>query len=224
LKYPVDRFLGLTTTGPELRNDVADVPTDIEPVSIDVAGLAPDDPIAILIRHGDNRERPIGSKDAAFPSRSEVVFKVTTSLVRRGFALSKVAGLLLNEAHGVSVSVLETSNPLGYAWRQTQRAVAVIECGWPDARKGGAPIARYRNAVLCLLRLEDEIRSDVFRLRITAEGRPIQQFAGDLSDDILAALRKIAADKVRFDPGKAYVADPPMCLLWRTHFTLFRTI
>lgn len=207
LKYAPDQFAGFADVTMSASSAVVETPAKIDIVTLEEAGLSLEDAVAKLIEYGDDPQHPIGTKDAAYPSRSEVVFRATTDLVRRGFPELIVAGLLLNKAYGISESIHEKSDPTKYAWRQVQRALAVVKEGWPEVTREGKPKAAYRNAILCLLRLLVEIRYDLFRLRITAEGQPIQQFAGDMSDDVLAVLRKAASDKFGFDPGKMHIAD-----------------
>lgn len=88
-----------------------------------------------------------------------------------------------------------------------QQQLAAPEGGWPDQTKDGRPRASFRNAILCLLRLEVEIRYDLFRMRISVDGVVVQEFAGDMNDDALAYLRKLATDKFGFDPGKTNIGD-----------------
>lgn len=88
-----------------------------------------------------------------------------------------------------------------------QQKRAAPEGGWPDQTKDGRPRAGFRNAILCLLRLGVEIRYDLFRMRISVNGNIVQEFSGDMNDDALAYLRKLATDMFGFDPGKTHIAD-----------------
>lgn len=88
-----------------------------------------------------------------------------------------------------------------------QQQLAAPEGGWPDQTKDGRPRASFRNAILCLLRLDVEFRYDLFRMRISVDGVAVQEFAGDMNDDALAYLRKLAVDKFGFDPGKTNIGD-----------------
>ena len=88
-----------------------------------------------------------------------------------------------------------------------QQQLATPEGGWPDQTKDGRPRASFRNAIMCLIWLEVEIRYDLFRMRISVSGIAVQEFAGDMNDDALAYLRKLATDKFGFDPGKTNIGD-----------------
>ena len=88
-----------------------------------------------------------------------------------------------------------------------QQRLAALDDGWAEVTKAGYPRASFRNAILCLIRLRVEIRYDLFRMRISVNGVAIQEFAGDMNDDALAYLRKLAADEFGFDPGKTNIAD-----------------
>lgn len=206
-KHQPSQFAYLATLPSKPVDGSAEAPADLIAVTLEQAGLVPDDPIALLIVNGDDIKRPIGTENAAYPSRSEVVFNVSIDLVRRGFPPEIVAGLLLNQVYKISASILEKPNARKYAWRQVQRAIVVALDSWPDVTREGKPKASFRNASRCLMILGVELHYDLFRLRITANGQQIQQFAGDMSDDVLAVLRKLATDRFGFDPGKTHIAD-----------------
>lgn len=205
--HQLEDFKGFVASTVAVSTSHRDMPPTIDPVDLQQTELAPDEFIALLIQNGDDFERPIGTANARYPSRSEVVFKVSISLVRRGFPPEIVAGLLLNANHRISESILEKGDPQKYAWRQVMNALTVVEEGWPETLKDGTPKSSYRNALRCLVLLEVQLRYDLFRIRITADGHHVQQFAGDISDDMLAILRRAATERFGFDPGKQHIAD-----------------
>lgn len=196
-RYTLEDFdLALETALVPSRT-MAAMPSDLRPATVEQAGLTTDDPLAVLIQTGFDRK---------LPSRSEAVFKAATQLLRREVSPEIVAGNLLNPGYGISASVREKPSPEAYAWRQVQRAQEVIEDGWPDMGKAG-PRSTYRNSLLALKRMDVELHYDLFRLRINVQGVPVQEFAGDMTDDVIAILRKLATDLFGFDPGKIPMTD-----------------
>jgi len=163
--------------------------------------------IVELIRVGDDPSKPIGSKDAHFPSRSEVVWRVACELARVGCSVEQIAGVLVNPSHGVSQSILEKRKPREYALRQAKQALAVVSSTWPDLTKEGRPRSTMRNAMLAMQRLELRFAHDLFRCRKTIEGVQIQEYQGNLSDDACSALRHMVIERFGFDPGKEPTRD-----------------
>ncbi len=189
------------------EGDPLAMPADIPICSIEELGIKPNSKLGRLIRDGDDKANPIGSEGATFPSRSEALISAAFQMVRSRFPLEKAAGVLLNPAYGISASVLEKPSSKKYAWRQVVRAREQIGIIWPDVTKEGFPRPTYRNAIVGLKALGIEVRLDMFRHRITANGALIQQFSGDMTDDILAVVRKLFADEHDFDVGKINTAD-----------------
>jgi hypothetical protein len=176
-------------------------------VEVDQLPTAISATIVELIRIGDDPLNPIGSKDAHFPSRSEVVWRVACELARVGCSVEQIAGVLVNPSHGVSQSILEKRKPGGYALRQARQALAVVSSTWPDLTREGRPRPTMRNAMLAMQRLELRFAHDLFRCRKTIEGVQIQEYQGNLSDDACSALRHMVIERFGFDPGKEPTRD-----------------
>jgi hypothetical protein len=160
-----------------------------------------------LIEHGDDPERPIGSADAHYPSRSEVVFRVATDLVRAGCDPRVAAGILINPRLGISRSVIEKKRPEEYAVRQIRSAINVVSKKWPDETRSGAPRATFANTMLAIRRLGLACHYDEFHRRKAVAGHILQSFQGDLSDDACTMLRRLILEQFCFDPGKDHTRD-----------------
>ena len=179
----------------------------IVPIGLDQLPQAVSPETRQLMESGDDPSKPIGTKDAHFPSRSEAVWRVACDLARAGCAQDQIAGVLLNPVHGISQSVLEKRRPTDYALRQARHAFAVVSSTWPDFTKEGRPRPTMRNAMLAMQRLELRFAHDLFRCRKTIEGVQIQEYQGSLSDDACSALRHMVIEQFGFDPGKEPTRD-----------------
>jgi hypothetical protein len=179
----------------------------IAPVEVDQLPQTVPEATLELIRQGDDPLNPIGSKDAHFPSRSEVVWRVACELARMGCSVEQIAGVLVNPSHSVSQSILEKRKAGEYALRQAKQALAVVGSTWPDFTKEGRPRSTMRNAMLAMRRLELRFAHDLFRCRKTIEGVHIQEYQGNLSDDACSALRHMVIERFGFDPGKEPTRD-----------------
>lgn len=160
-----------------------------------------------LILLGDDPQRPRSSQKPRFPSRSEAFFSVACGLAKRGFSAELIAGILINPSYGISEAVLEKSNAAEFAFRQAQKAIAKISDGWPDVHKSGEPRPTFANALTGLFRLDLTFEYDAFRGRKRVGGHELNEFAGDLTDDAAAMLRKVFLETFGFDVGKNNLYD-----------------
>jgi hypothetical protein len=85
--------------------------------SVDELPSAVSDRTKMLIVQGTDPEEP-----GKYPSRSEVLFRVTCDLVRAGCDDNTIAMVLLDPDFGISSSVLEKSRPEAYAAKQIAKA------------------------------------------------------------------------------------------------------
>lgn len=215
-RYDLDDFVDVEAS--TRLTETALFPADVVPTSLESLPASVSLETRTLIMRGDDPHCPIGAPNAHFASRSEVVFRVACDLARANCELQVIAGILVNPAHGVSISVREKSRPQEYALRQADRAKALVADGWPDVGKNGAPRPTFRNAMLASLRLGLKFSADRFRYRNLIEGMPIQEFAGELSDDACAVLRNAIIEKFRFDTGKENVRDATQTLCLENPF------
>ena len=160
-----------------------------------------------LIVKGDDPDSPIGSNGARYPSRSEAVFRVACDLVHAGCSDEMIAGILVNAAYKISASVLEQRNSTAYALRQAVSARRSVAGEWPDVDRAGRPRSTFRNAMLAITRLGVHCECDAFHNRKKIQGKILQEYAGDLSDDLCARLRTHILELFDFDPGKDHVRD-----------------
>jgi hypothetical protein len=202
--YSLSDFEDSTPAAPALA---LQAPPLIVPVGLSQLPRAVSAETRQLIELGDDLSNPIGTRDAHFPSRSEVVWRVACDLARAGCAEDQIAGVLLNSAHGISRSVLEKKRPTDYATRQARQAIAVINSSWPDLTKEGRPRPTMRNAMLAMKRMGLRFAHDLFRCRKTIEGGQIQEYSGNLSDDACSLLRYAIIDQFGFDVGKEATRD-----------------
>lgn len=185
---------GLTVTVPP--GEIATV--DLDELSQRLSALT-----RTLVLEGDDPNRPIGSDDARYRSRSEALFRVTCDLVRAGLSDTVVAGVILNPKHGISASVREKKDPKTYAFRQIASARQAESEGWPDVfSKSGAPRPTLRNTILAIRRLGLHCEYDEFYRRKIISGHVLQTYQGELSDDGCAVLRHLIIEEFDFDPLK----------------------
>ena len=169
-----------------------------------------------LIANGDDCDRPIGSADARYRSRSEVLFRVVCELLRSNVGTEKIAEVLLDPTKGISASVLDKPNPKAYAAKQIRSAQEKVGGSW-DVDKGRLR-ATLLNARRAILRLGIECRKDVFRNRLLVGGQVLQSYQGELSDDACAMLRQVILDGFGYDPGKDHVRDAAHALCLENAF------
>lgn len=181
--------------------------SSIVPVSLDTLPTAVSADVRKLIEVGDDPDRPIGSGDARFPSRSEPVFAVACGLARAGCDPAAIAGILINPAYGVSSSILEKRGPKKYALKQARAALLAVASGWPDTNAARQPRPTFRNTVVALQRLDIQMRYDLFRRRKMVGGHALEAFEGEVSDDICMVIRRLVIDDFGFDPGNEHVRD-----------------
>jgi hypothetical protein len=200
LSYSLTEFpqAGLAGGELELRLTGGLVPI----VTIDQLSNPIDSDTATLIINGDDLSRPIGSNASRYPSRSEVVYRVTCDLVRAKCSDNEIAGILTNRSYQISDSILEKANILTYVGRQIVSAKEAVSTEWPDLDRHLRPRPTYRNTLLATRRLGVFCERDEFHKRKRVQGQALQQFVGELTDDLCAILRNLILKKFGFDPGK----------------------
>lgn len=78
---------------------------------------------------------------------------------------------------------------------------------WPDVNEHGEPRATTTNAGLAIDGLRVECRKDVFHEKMLVDGHLIDQWAGELSDDVVLMLRKAIKHQYGFDPQEKNTRD-----------------
>ena len=174
---------------------------------IDNLGVELPEQLREWINLGDDPEKPVGSKDARFGSRSEVVWAVVRWLIKLGAPLEIITGLLINSDYGISAHVLDRPNSPAYAWRQVVRAAKSVEAVFEDVNKAGIPIRNVKNAITAIHLLGIWCGYDQFSNRLVIDGHVIQHYTGEVSDKAFASLRKIILDTYGFDPTTRHIID-----------------
>lgn len=190
---------------PEKSKSNGDITVKI--CTIDDLPAAVSDYCKQVIIHGDDPENPRGSKNAKYPSRSEALFRVCCELIRVGCSDEQVCGIITNPAYKISESVLEKHNPYEYALRQIRRVKETLSKEWPNIDKAGNPKQSYENVRVALRRLNISLSYDTFRNRMAIYGIQIQEFQGEITDNVVAVLRDTILDTFDFDSGNKHVED-----------------
>ncbi|RUU88911.1 hypothetical protein EOB59_20660 [Mesorhizobium sp. M7A.F.Ca.MR.176.00.0.0] len=207
LRYSLDEFAQSdepTPTGPN-GAVVQDPPVVL--VGLDELPLSVLPVTRTLIELGDDPERPRDGAAPRFRSRSEAVYRVACDLARAGCPVGIIAGVLINQAFGISRSVMEKKRPVHYAQRQARSALAAVSDGWPDCDKNGGLRITMRNTAVALQKLELSFSHDLFRHRKVVNGTLLEEQQGEISDDACAMLRAAIIESFGFDPKAENVRD-----------------
>ncbi len=208
-RYSLSDFARLEGKGSHRGGDL--LPTRassaITPIKIADLGAQISEYIATLIERGDDPERPRGSENAHYPSRSETVFHVACELARLQCSVEQIAGILINPAYEISRSILEKRSPKRYALKQARAAKAAVGSGWPDPDKNGRPRPSMRNAYVALQRLGLSFSFNQFKHRKVLNGSAMPELNGELSDDAVTMLRGAIIEAFDFDPKAENVRD-----------------
>lgn len=78
---------------------------------------------------------------------------------------------------------------------------------FPDLTEDGKPRPTMTNAAVAITGLGIQCRKDLFHEKTLVAGEPINQWVGDLSDDIVQMIRKIIRYRFGFDPNKNNTVD-----------------
>lgn len=78
---------------------------------------------------------------------------------------------------------------------------------FPDIDRHGVPKPTCRNARVAIAGLGIDCEHDVFHGRMRVGGQPIEQWAGELSDDAVQMIRVLIERTYRFDPGLTNAHD-----------------
>jgi hypothetical protein len=71
---------------------------------------------------------------------------------------------------------------------------------FPDTNEDGLPKATCTNASVAVTAMGIQCRKDLFHEKLLVGGEPINQWAGDMSDDVIQMIRKIIRFRYGFDP------------------------
>jgi len=217
--YSIGDFAALALLADLPASAVAAIPDKIDIKSPADLGIGEEDKLTALLNLGDDPDNPRASENPSHKSRSESVFALTCALARRNYSPEDIAGILLNDALGISESILEKPNPTAYAYQQAEKAIATVTDYWPDVNRDGQPMRTMRNAKYGLIRMEVAFENDLFHNRKRMGGHLLQSFQGDITDDGAAMLRNAFIDSFDFDVGKYNILDAVqvLCVENSTH-------
>lgn len=89
---------------------------------------------------------------------------------------------------------------------------------FPDVNDKGLPRATCTNAGVAVVALGIACEKDEFHEKLLTGGHMIEQWAGDLSDEVIQMLRKTIRAKFGFDPGEKNVRDACIQLALENQF------
>lgn len=207
-KYPLEEFAAFQDKKQTV--DImpsAEIPTDYALLSIFEIGLEPDAPVAVLIATGDDPDRPRGSADARFGSRSEAYFRSAIRLPN----LDTVP-----RPSPESSPTKRMASPIPFLRNLILAVLPTRRQSVPSLRPPaislkrpprGVPKPCLRNTIYGLIRLGITFEYDTFHKHKRVGGHPLQEYQGELTDDMSAKLRKVFIDEFGFDPFKVHIQD-----------------
>ena len=89
---------------------------------------------------------------------------------------------------------------------------------FPDLTDDGKPRATCTNAGVAVTALGIRCRKDLFHEKMIVAGEPINQWAGDMSDDVVHMIRKVIRARFGFDPNEKNVRDACIQLCLENQF------
>ena len=89
---------------------------------------------------------------------------------------------------------------------------------WPDVNEKKRPRITCTNANVAVRALQIECEKDLFHEKLTTGGHMIEQWAGDMSDDVIQMIRKTIRARFGFDPGEKNVRDACIQLCLENQF------
>lgn len=191
----------------------------VEPTFEDLVKAQVPDATMQAMLHGNHPDQP-----DKHPSRSEWVFEVACSLVRKNFPDEMIVGALLNKEWGISDSIYKEAsgkargNPTRYAVRQLERAKAALKLeieANKDVKgklkfitdKEGNPYKKLtHNHRVALQELGVSIVKDLFNDCYVVSG--VEGFAdGRLTDEAVTRIRYSIEEQIQFLIGKDAMRD-----------------
>jgi hypothetical protein len=150
--------------------------------------------------------------------RSEAFMGVVAKLRRRGWTADEIEALLSKHPNGIAAKYD------GRLREEIERCFGKVAPNgptgdWPDVNAAtGKPTKTYRNAVTAIERLGITCRYDEFHNRMLVGGHEIKEYAGELTDAAIAAVRQLIIDTYDFDCGKDHVHDAASWLCVKNPF------
>jgi hypothetical protein len=153
--------------------------------------------------------------------RSDAFMGVVAKLKRCGWTVDDIEDLLSKHPHGIAAKYE------GRLRDEVERCFGKVSNRpsgeWPDVNATtGEPKKTYRNALTAIERLGITCRYDAFHDRMLVGGHEIEQYAGELTDAAVAAVRQLIIDTYGFDAGKDQVHDAASWLCVKNRFDPIR--
>jgi hypothetical protein len=145
--------------------------------------------------------------EGGYKSRSEALFRVVCDMARAGMPQEAIVDTIANPNFGISASVLDKAKPKVYALRQAKTAIDAVRKKWDCSANGQKIRPTLRNAHLAIVALEVVCTFDRFKGRYLVNGHAVQEYVGEMSDQLEAHLRHEILNRFGFDPGKDNVRD-----------------
>ena len=101
---------------------------------------------------------------------------------------------------------IDKKNPAEYVDHEIERAFQLLASAW-DKSSTGTIKATLKNAQLAIARLDLHCTHDRFKNRMYVQGHAVQQFNGEMTDNVAARIRDLILQKFGFDPGKDHTRD-----------------
>ena len=139
-----------------------------------------------------------------YKSRSEPQHRATIEMVRAGLDRGTIVSILTNPNFGISASVLEKKDP-EYAERQIDGLSKSTGPAWDTFQNG--KIRSSLKSQLAIELLKIRCMYDNFKYRMYIEGLVVQEFSGEITDNIAARISDIILHRFGFDPGREHTRD-----------------
>lgn len=169
---------------------------------LDQWGIGEADRLRVLIVQGCDPDKFEGD-------RSKVVCDLCCNLHRRGVPAGLIVGIISDPTWAISEHVIEKGgrDTSGYAWRQVERAIGLVEAdGEPfEVDKHGTPYPSQRNIRLALTKMGVRVRYDRFADRAALIG--LDGFGPHLSDAAMTRMRLRVEEEFKLKVGKETFCD-----------------
>jgi hypothetical protein len=117
------------------------------------------------------------------------------------------SGSAIGEIKGPYVSDVKSGQINGVAALPTPIFSSVPSIVFPDVNKAGKPLATCRNARLAIRGLGVTCAHDAFRDLFQVGGHVMENWVGELTENVTFALRSMIEKNYRFDPGSLATHD-----------------
>jgi hypothetical protein len=154
---------------------------------------------------------------AAEGRRSEAFMGVVAELKRCGLTVDDIEALL--SKHPNRIAAKYDGRLRAEVERCFDKVTISAPGDWPDINLAtGKATKTYSNALTAIEHLGITCRYDEFHDRMLVGGHEIEQYAGELTDAAVAAVRQLIIDTYGFDAGKDHVHDAASWLCIKNRF------